>query len=71
MWSGICSTGQHQSPIDIQTNSTVPGPTDATIPIEHFGADEFYVQNNGHTVVVDFTMVKFVNAQILQILQIY
>lgn len=59
LWGGVCQTGKLQSPINIMTAPPdaivdVPG----TIPIQKFGSDTFYVQNNGHSVTVNFAPVR-------------
>ena len=47
-----CQNGKFQSPINLKGNETTKDILE--LPLGHFDADHFFLQNNGHTLNVDF-----------------
>ncbi|ODM94165.1 Carbonic anhydrase [Orchesella cincta] len=52
-WGGQCQTGTRQSPINLPLGSSHPSST-IKLDLENYKADSFRLQNNGHTIHVDF-----------------
>lgn len=53
-WNGICHSGRHQSPINLEVGNRW-AQRHIYFPMETFVADHWFIQNNGHTVNIDFT----------------
>lgn len=52
-WPELCQVGKKQSPIDLVTQKE--SELVLKLPVSHFRADHFFLQNNGHTLNLDLT----------------
>ncbi|ODM94170.1 Carbonic anhydrase [Orchesella cincta] len=52
-WGGACQTGKRQSPINLPLVGSLSSPT-IKLNLENYKANSFRLQNNGHSIAVDF-----------------
>jgi len=55
-WSGVCHSGHHQSPINLVGDELEADFIE--LPLGHFVTDHFFMQNNGHTLNLDFAIQR-------------